>query len=111
PKAPADFWRLGNRGAAQLGRCLHAAAERLPEGSVTALAAPGLDDAQYRFAWATYLLPERRLVVRTDVADDAGVDFVFSLGQGLNGPRLVPLFDTACGTLYSVRPAVGGVPR
>jgi len=105
PKAPAETWRLGNLGAARLGRCLQAVGKRVPATYVTALAAPGRADEAFLFAWAVYLLPERRLVLRADTPGDTDVDFVLSLGQGLTEATLRPVLDTACGTLYAVQPA------
>ena len=102
PKAPAETWRLENLGAARLGRCLSGVGQRVEPGSVTAFSAPGRADETFLFAWAVYLLPERRIVLRTDLSGPEVVDFVFSFGRGLGEPGLRPVLETACGSLYAV---------
>jgi hypothetical protein len=105
PKAPAETWRLGNLGAARLGRCLNAVGQRVEAGSVTAFSAPGRSDEAFLFSWAAYLLPERRIVLRSEVSGDPVVDYVFSFGQKLAEPGLRSVFETACGSLYAVSAA------
>ncbi len=101
PKAPAETWRLGNLGAARLGRCLGVVAQRVEPGSVTAFIAPGRADETFLFAWAVYLLPERRLVLRPDLQSADRADYVFSFGQALTDASLRAVLDTACGSLYA----------
>lgn len=97
PKASADTWRLANRGALRLERCLAAVRARVPEDAVVTFTAPGRDDAAFLFAWAVYFLPERRLVLASDGAREPGL--VFSYGSAGEAPRGRTVLETACGTL------------
>ncbi len=105
PLSP-EIWRLDSRAVRILRRCLNQVQLATAADATIVFAAPTFDDSSFAFAWVEYLLPERRFVLRADLADWRGADWLLSYGSPLVDRRLAAGQRLFCGWLYAVEPGI-----
>jgi hypothetical protein len=103
-RAEAILWRFPSLPVAQLGRCLAGVHPRVPAGSRVLFVARAMSaaDAQYRWRWAAYFLPEMDVLPAGDPATEALAEYVVAYRRGYEAPRARALAELEGCTLYRV---------
>ena len=105
PLSP-EIWRFDSRAVRILRRCLNQVQLATSADATIVFAAPAFEDSSFAFAWVEYLLPERRFVLRTDLADWRGANWLLSYGSPLVDRRLGAGQRLFCGWLYPLEPVM-----
>jgi hypothetical protein len=103
---PPLTWRLGKAPAAALERCVEAAGELVPRGSVVAFAGPAEPPSQalLRWRWASYFLAGHDLVQYRGAETGGDPGYVVACRRALGDDgRLVEVARLPGGRLYRVR--------
>jgi hypothetical protein len=98
-------WRMHTPATDDLARCLRAAREAMPAGSVLALASP--DDAPEamfrRWRWAAYYLPGHDVLQASDPSAAQVARYVVAFHTEIQDPRIEPVRRLPGGWLYRVK--------